>query len=64
MWDLGEHNAIVIHLTLVPYSSRWRIKKKPTQHSSKTLNESKLVLVCRTEYEISDEIRNKLAPIS
>jgi CTP synthase len=35
VWDLGEHNAIVIHLTLVPYCRCRRIKTKPTQHSVK-----------------------------
>jgi CTP synthase len=40
------------------------MKNKPTQHSVKTLMESGIkadILVCRTEHEISDEIRNKLA---
>jgi CTP synthase len=61
----GEHNAIVIHLTLVPYlAAAGELKTKPTQHSVKTLMESGIkadILVCRTEHEISDEIRNKLA---
>lgn len=64
-WDLGEHNALVIHLTLVPYlSAAGELKTKPTQHSVKTLMESGVqadVLVCRTEHELSDSIRNKLA---
>jgi CTP synthase len=64
-WDLGEHNAIVIHLTLIPYlSAAGELKTKPTQHSVKTLMESGVqadILVCRTEHEISDAIRNKLA---
>jgi CTP synthase len=65
VWDLGENNAIVIHLTLVPYlAAAGELKTKPTQHSVKTLMESGIkadILVCRTEHEISDEIRNKLA---
>lgn len=64
-WDLGEHNAIVVHLTLIPYlSAAGELKTKPTQHSVKTLMESGVmadVLVCRTEHQISDEIRSKLA---
>ena len=64
-WDLGEHNAIVIHLTLVPYlSAAGELKTKPTQHSVKTLMESGVqadILVCRTEHELSDSIRTKLA---
>jgi CTP synthase len=35
VWDLGEHNAIVIHLTLVPYLAAAGVKTKPTQHSVK-----------------------------
>ena len=64
-WDLGEHNAIVVHLTLIPYlSAAGELKTKPTQHSVKTLMESGVqadVLVCRTEREINDGIRTKLA---
>ncbi len=64
-WELGENNAIVIHLTLIPYlSAAGELKTKPTQHSVKTLMESGVqadVLVCRTEYELPNEIRNKLA---
>jgi CTP synthase len=65
VWDLGESNAIVIHLTLIPYlAAAGELKTKPTQHSVKTLMESGIkadILVCRTEHEISDDIRNKLA---
>ena len=64
-WDLGEHNTCVIHLTLVPYlSAAGELKTKPTQHSVKTLMESGVqadILVCRTEHELSDGIKNKLA---
>lgn len=64
-WDLGENNALVIHLTLIPYlSAAGELKTKPTQHSVKTLMESGVhadVLVCRTEHEISDSIKTKLA---
>jgi CTP synthase len=65
IWELGEHNGIVIHLTLIPYlAAAGELKTKPTQHSVKTLMESGIkadILVCRTEHEISDEIRQKLA---
>lgn len=64
-WDLGEHNAIVIHLTLIPYlSAAGELKTKPTQHSIKTLMESGVmadVLVCRTEHELPQDLRRKLA---
>jgi CTP synthase len=64
-WDLGEHNALVVHLTLVPFlSAAGELKTKPTQHSVKTLMESGVqadILVCRTEHELNDGIRTKLA---
>ncbi|MCX2678428.1 CTP synthase [Galbibacter sp. EGI 63066] len=65
MWELGDNNGIVIHLTLVPYlSAAGELKTKPTQHSVKTLMESGIkadILVCRTEHELSDDLREKLA---
>ncbi len=64
-WELGDANALVIHLTLIPYlSAAGELKTKPTQHSVKTLMESGIkadVLVCRTEHELSDDLRRKLA---
>ncbi len=64
-WDLGEHNAIVIHLTLIPFlSAAGELKTKPTQHSVKTLMESGVqadILVCRTEHELPSDLRRKLA---
>ena len=64
-WEMGNQNALVIHLTLIPYlSAAGELKTKPTQHSVKTLMESGVqadVLVCRTEHELSDGIRTKLA---
>ena len=64
-WDLGEHNALVVHLTLIPYlSAAGELKTKPTQHSVKTLMESGVqadVLVCRTEHQITESIRTKIA---
>ncbi|MEP0132871.1 MAG: CTP synthase [Eudoraea sp.] len=65
LWELGDNNGIVIHLTLVPYlSAAGELKTKPTQHSVKTLMESGIkadILVCRTEHELSDDIKQKLA---
>jgi CTP synthase len=64
-WELGDYNSLVIHLTLIPYlSAAKELKTKPTQHSVKTLMESGIspeILVCRTEHQINDDIRNKLA---
>ncbi|MGB1283511.1 MAG: CTP synthase, partial [Polaribacter sp.] len=65
LWEKGEENAIVIHLTLVPYlAAAGELKTKPTQHSVKMLMQSGVspdILVCRTEHEISDDIKRKLA---
>jgi len=64
-WELGDDNALVIHLTLVPYlSAAGELKTKPTQHSVKTLMESGIkadILVCRTEHELSEDLKKKLA---
>ena len=64
-WELGRENCMVIHLTLVPFlSAAKELKTKPTQHSVKTLMESGInadVLVCRTEHELSNDLKKKLA---
>jgi CTP synthase len=63
-WELGQ-NALVIHLTLVPYlSASGELKTKPTQHSVKLLLEAGVqpdILVLRTEKELTDDIRAKVA---
>lgn len=64
-WEFGDDNVLVIHLTFIPYlSAAGELKTKPTQHSVKTLMESGIradILVCRTEHELSDELKTKLA---
>ncbi|RMG78646.1 MAG: CTP synthase [Bacteroidetes bacterium] len=64
-WDLGADNCLVIHLTLVPYlSAAKELKTKPTQHSVKQLQQAGIqadILVCRTEYPLTMDIRRKLA---
>ena len=61
----GHDNTLVIHLTLIPYlKAAKELKTKPTQHSVKELLTSGVqpdVLVCRTEWPITQEIRRKLA---
>lgn len=65
LWELGEENAIVIHLTLVPYlAAAGELKTKPTQHSVKMLMQSGVspdVLVCRTEHQLDEKLKRKLA---
>lgn len=64
-WELGPSNALVLHLTLLPFlNTSGELKTKPTQHSVKMLLESGVqcdILACRTEYSIDDELRRKLA---
>ena len=64
-WDLGANNALVIHLTLIPYlKAAKELKTKPTQHSVKELLAEGIqpdILVCRTEMALPMELRKKLA---
>ncbi|WP_443947442.1 CTP synthase [Pedobacter sp. AW1-32] len=64
-WEEGNTNAIVIHLTLIPFlAAAGELKTKPTQHSVKALLEYGIqpdILVCRTEHHISQDIRKKIA---
>ncbi|MBN2611947.1 MAG: CTP synthase [Bacteroidales bacterium] len=65
IWEMGESNCLVIHLTLVPYlSATGELKTKPTQHSVKVLLENGIqphILVLRTEREITIDLRKKVA---
>jgi CTP synthase len=64
-WEEGANNAIVIHLTLIPFlAAAGELKTKPTQHSVKALLEYGIqpdILVCRTEHNITQDIRKKIA---
>ncbi len=64
----GTKHCVSIHLTLVPYlSAAKELKTKPTQHSVKTLLQSGIqpdILVCRTEYQLTSELREKLSLFS
>lgn len=63
-WELGK-KCVAIHLTLVPYlSASGELKTKPTQHSVKLLLEDGVqpdILVCRTEHELNEELKHKIA---
>jgi CTP synthase len=63
--ELGHGNAIIIHLTLIPYlSAAGELKTKPTQHSVKELLQTGNqpdILVCRTEHPLGDELRRKIS---
>ncbi|MCD4691196.1 CTP synthase, partial [bacterium] len=63
--DLGAENTLFVHLTLVPYiKTAGELKTKPTQHSVRALRDIGIqpdILVCRTERELSEEIKRKIA---
>lgn len=63
-WEMGK-NAMVIHLTLVPFlNASGELKTKPTQHSVKVLLEAGVqpnILVLRTEKELNEDLRKKVA---
>jgi CTP synthase len=63
--EVGRDDVAYIHVTLIPYiSAAGELKTKPTQHSVKELRSIGIhpdVVVCRTEHEISPEMREKLA---
>ncbi len=63
-WEMGD-NCLVVHLTLVPFlAAAGELKTKPTQHSVKALLELGVqpeILVCRTEHELTLDLRQKIA---
>jgi CTP synthase len=63
--ELGSESALFLHLTLVPYiSTAGETKTKPTQHSVKELRSIGIqpdILVCRSELEIDESSRHKIA---
>lgn len=63
--EKNPEDVIYIHVTLLPYiSGSNEIKSKPTQHSVKELQSFGIkpnILVCRTERDIPDSIREKLS---
>jgi len=63
--DRPRGMAIFVHLTLLPYlSASSELKTKPTQHSVKELRSIGIapdVLVCRTEVELPEKERAKIA---
>ncbi len=64
-WELGPTRALNVHLTYVPYlAAAGELKTKPTQTSVKQLQGLGIqpeVLVLRTEHNLSDDIKAKVA---
>lgn len=63
--EVGHENAILIHVTLIPYlKASGELKTKPTQASVKDLQSMGIwpdILVCRSEHPLDDSIRSKIA---
>ena len=63
--ELGSVNALLMHLTLIPYiPTAGEIKTKPTQHSVKELRSIGLqpeVLLCRCSVEVDEGARRKIS---
>lgn len=63
--ELGSDRALFMHLTLVPYiETAGETKTKPTQHSVKELRSIGIqpdVLICRSDHEIPESARRKIA---
>ncbi|MBC8215274.1 MAG: CTP synthase [Candidatus Marinimicrobia bacterium] len=63
--EVGYHNHLIVHLTLVPYvKASEELKTKPTQHSVMKLREIGLapdIILCRSDYKITKSVRDKIA---
>ena len=63
--DIGHENAILIHVTLIPYlKASGEMKTKPTQASVKELQGMGIqpdIIVCRSELPLDQGIRDKIA---
>ena len=63
--EVGHENAILIHVTLIPYlSASQELKTKPTQASVKDLQGMGIqpdIIVCRSEHPLDQGIKDKIA---
>ena len=63
--EVGRENAILIHVTLIPYlKASGELKTKPTQASVKDLQGMGIwpdIIVCRSEHPLDDSLRSKIA---
>ena len=63
--EVGRENAILIHVTLIPYlKSSGEMKTKPTQASVKELQGIGIqpdIIVCRSEHPMEQAIKDKIA---
>jgi CTP synthase len=63
--EVGRHNSLFVHLTLVPWiGASGELKTKPTQHSVKELLSIGIqpdILVCRTDRDLPRDMKSKIA---
>ncbi len=63
--EIGRENAILIHVTLIPYlRASQEMKTKPTQASVKELQGMGIqpdIIVCRSEYPLDKGIKDKIS---
>lgn len=64
-FEVGKDRVLYIHVTLIPYiRAAGELKTKPSQHSVKELRSIGIqpdILVCRTEKDLSEDLKAKLA---
>ncbi|MCY3639381.1 MAG: CTP synthase [Chloroflexi bacterium] len=63
--EVGRDNVCYIHLTFLPFiMATGELKTKPTQHSVRELRSIGIqpdVIVCRSDYEVDDDIKRKIS---
>ena len=63
--EVGHENAILIHVTLIPYiKASGELKTKPTQSSVKELQGMGIqpdIIVCRSEHPLDQGLKDKIA---
>jgi CTP synthase len=63
--ELGFHNTLFVHVTLVPFiAAAGELKTKPTQHSVKEMLGIGIqpdILLCRSDRHIPEELKKKIA---
>jgi len=66
--EMGNENALSVHVTLVPHiSTAGELKTKPTQHSVKEMREIGIqpdILVCRCDRTLSRTLKEKISLFS
>ena len=62
--EVGYHNHLIVHVTLVPYiQASEELKTKPTQHSVMKLREIGLspdIILCRSNYPLTKQVKEKI----